>query len=276
MAHLEIDICDGPVFIVGSPRSGTTALAFALGQHPGLATSEESQILVDLFFKGGLDRNYAREGSSWLRSQGIGAEEFLGDVGLGFNRLFTRVAGGKRWVDHTPRHTLMLQWLPAMFPGARFLHILRDGRRVVHSMVNFGTLHSDEELPWWATDFAKACRTWARFTATAMEYQAADPDRCLTVRNEELVADSAGGFRRILAFLEAPDHPAPAAFFAGNRINSSFAVSDDERGAAARTLTEPWSAWDDDRRRVFARVAGPTLVALGMARGEELAPYGVG
>jgi hypothetical protein len=57
---VEVDICDSPVFVIGSPRSGTTALAFALGQHPGLATSDESQILVDLFFKGALDRNYAR------------------------------------------------------------------------------------------------------------------------------------------------------------------------------------------------------------------------
>ena len=50
-----------------------------------------------------LDKNYSREGESWLRQQGITPEEFLADVGLGFNRLFTRVAGGKRWVDHTPR-----------------------------------------------------------------------------------------------------------------------------------------------------------------------------
>ncbi len=276
MTSMEIHICESPVFVIGSPRSGTTALAVALGKHPGMATSEESQILVDLFFKGALDRNYVREGNSWLRRQGIGMEEFLADVGLGFNHLFTRVAGGKRWVDHTPRHTLMLQWLPAMFPGARFVHILRDGRRVVHSMVNFAALYADREIPWWAGDFHKACKTWARFAVAAVEYQAGHPDRCLTVRNEDLVADPAGGFRRVLGFLGEPDHPAPAAFFADNRVNSSFAPGGHEPGAAVRTLTEPWAAWDEERRRVFARVAGPTLIALGMARPEEMAPYGAG
>ena len=276
MARLEIDVCPNPVFVVGSPRSGTTALAFALGRHPDLFTSDESQILVDLFFKGALDRNHAREGSSWLHKQGIAPEAFLADLGLGLNRLFTRVAGGKRWVDHTPRHTLMLQWLPAMFPGARFVHILRDGRRVVHSMVNFGSRLGGEELPWWATDFTKACRTWARFAAAADEYTHCHPERGLTVRNEDLVADPAGGFRRLLAFLEAEDHPAPAAFFAENRVNSSFGPTDQGRGAAARALTDPWAEWDQEQRRTFARVAGPTLLALGMARPEDLAPYAAG
>jgi hypothetical protein len=274
---VEIDICVSPVFVIGSPRSGTTALAFALGQHPDLATSSESQILVDLFFRNqGLDKNYSREGQSWLHKQGIPPEEFLADVGLGFNRLFTRVAGGKRWVDHTPRQTLMLQWLPAMFPGARFLHILRDGRRVVHSMVNFGALRAQQELPWWAGDFRKACKTWARFTTAALEYEAASPERCLTVRNEDLVADPVAGFRRVLGFIEAADHPAPAEYFAGHRLNSSFAATDEGSGAAGRTLTDPWADWDDERRGVFARVAGPTLLALGMAGPEELAPYGAG
>lgn len=269
---MDIDICNSPVFVIGSPRSGTTALAWALGRHPVLATFDESQILVDLFFKGGvLDKNYAREGDSWLRKQGIGAEEFLADVGLGFNRLFTRVAGGKRWVDHTPRHTLMLRWLPAMFPGARFVHILRDGRRVVHSMVNYTALRPEQETPWWAEDFSKASKTWARFTTAAVEFQAARPERCLTVRNEDLVGDPAGGFRRVLAFLEAADHPAPAEFFADNRLNSSFAVSEREQGAAARTLNDPWAEWDAEQRRDFARLAGPTMLTLGMAAPEDLA-----
>jgi len=272
MTRVEIDICESPVFVIGSPRSGTTALAWALGQHPDFFASDESQILVDLFFRGGaLDRNFARDDDSWLRRQGIGTAEFLADVGLGLNRLFTRVAGGKRWVDHTPRHTLMLQWLPAMFPGARFLNILRDGRRVVHSMIHYAALRPGREIPWWGTDFAKACRTWARFAAAAMEFQTEQPGRCLTVRNEDLVADPAGSFSRVLAFLGATGHSGPAQFFAEHRINSSFSAPEQASGAAARTLTDPWGEWDDEQRRTFARLAGPTMAGLGMATAEDLA-----
>src|SRR5208283_4344638 len=41
--------CPDPVFILGAPRSGTTALAWSLAQHSSLWTSGESYILWELF-----------------------------------------------------------------------------------------------------------------------------------------------------------------------------------------------------------------------------------
>jgi hypothetical protein len=266
MAPIDIDVCESPIFIIGSPRSGTTALAWALNEHPDLAASDESQILVDLFAAGNLDRNYEREGNaSWLRKQGIERDEFLADVGLGFNHLFTKAAGGKRWIDQTPYHTVMVGWLAGMFPGAKFLHILRDGRRVVHPMINYGARFGGKApgAPWSAS-FQTACETWVRFTRTAMEFQSEHPDRCLTIRNEDLVRDPETGFRRIFAFLEVPDHPEAARFFASKRINSSFGPPG-KRIGAADTLTEPWGEWGVSRKQAFVDLAGPTMEAYGLA-----------
>jgi hypothetical protein len=263
---MDVEICENPVMVVGAPRSGTTALAWALDQHPELGTLGESQILVDLFASGRLDKNYKREGdASWLRRRGIDREQFLTDVGLGLNVLLTRAAGGRRWVDKTPYHTLMLPWLADMFPGAKFVHILRDGRRVVHSMVRFG-----EEGPRWSQDFEWACRTWARFVTAARDFEASNPGRCITVRNEELVDDPGGGFGRILAFLDLAYDPAPAEFFATNRLNSSFGA--DAQGAGVvGTRPAPWSEWDAARRRLFREIAGETMEACGLATPAELA-----
>jgi hypothetical protein len=267
---VDIEICESPVIIIGSPRSGTTALAWALDKHPDLAAFGESQVLVDLFAGGSLDRNYKREGkSSFLRRHGIGPDQFLADVGLGLNRVLTRAAGGKRWVDQTPRHTLMLQWLPGMFPGAQFIHILRDGRRVVHSMVNKSSRFAGKGTRW-AEDFAQSCRSWVEYCTAATDFERSHPDRCITVRNEELVQDPERGFRHILAFLDLPYHPAPAEFFAGNRLNSSFGPNAEGIGAVD-TLTDPWSEWDAERKRVFREIAGEAMQAYGLATLEELA-----
>ena len=59
--------------------------------------------------------------------------------------LLTRTSNGRRWIDQTPANTLVVDRLAEMFPGARFLHILRDGRRVVHSMINFHRAMGDPE-----------------------------------------------------------------------------------------------------------------------------------
>jgi len=157
-------ICPDPVFVMGSPRSGTTILAWSLAQHSQFWTCEETQILWDLLSDGRLLKNYFRRthqpDDSWLHNHGISPAEYLRHVGLGINALFTGQSKGKRWVDHAPSHALFGDALLDMFPGARFVHVLRSGQRTVHWMINYPTKSAS-----WSRDFHDACRTWARASA---------------------------------------------------------------------------------------------------------------
>ncbi len=166
-----------------------------------------------------------------------------------------------------------------MFPGARFLHILRDGRRVVHSMVNFHRAFGDPEavermksagrLPLWTTDFADACRTWARFVGIASNFCRRHPDRAYTVTNERLITDPDDAMRDVLDFLSVPQEPGPARFLRTNRINSSFATSGRSEQAPP-ALTEPWREWSAERCHAFLELAGATMVDCGLATETEL------
>src|SRR5205823_9436338 len=42
-----------------------------------------------------------------------------------------RVAAGRRYLDKAPRNCLRVPYLDAMFPGAWFVHLKRDGRAAV-------------------------------------------------------------------------------------------------------------------------------------------------
>jgi len=42
-----------------------------------------------------------------------------------------------RWVDGTPEYSFYVNPLRKLFPGARFIHVVRDVRSVVRSMINF-------------------------------------------------------------------------------------------------------------------------------------------
>ena len=114
-------VCSNPIFIIGSPRSGTTALARSLAQHSQLWTSEESDILFHLFgnqqaekaFKEATDTTANR----WLKTQQVDKKEFLAFLGLGLNALFTSRSQGKRWVDHTPIYAVIGDVLADLFPG---------------------------------------------------------------------------------------------------------------------------------------------------------------
>jgi hypothetical protein len=266
--EISLRICRSPVFVIGAHRSGTTALAWALAQHTRFWTSNESLILYPLFkdAQAQFARWYDRPSPSLLRREEISEEEFLSSLGLGLNALFFDRSGGKRWVDQTPHYGLIAGTLVKIFPGAKFLHILRDGRRVVHSMMNSSRTMTESErtqmeegdfVPSWAKSFRAACRSWSESVEAVLEFQGRNREACLTVRNEELVSDPDAGFQAILGFLGEPHEPGPAAFFASNRINSSFGNSRDP--AVVRTLTEPWALWTPEQTHVFDEVAGSTF-----------------
>ncbi|MEO7724865.1 MAG: sulfotransferase, partial [Chthoniobacterales bacterium] len=71
--------CRPPVFIVGSPRSGTSILTWCLGQHPNLLGLEESNWMapfaVDLAVA--FRRGSARGERSQLSSMGMERDHFM-------------------------------------------------------------------------------------------------------------------------------------------------------------------------------------------------------
>ena len=275
--------CPNPVFVIGSHRSGTTVLAVALARHPDFWTSDETLFMPALFgggrVEGEIERWTSRPRGSWLRRQNVSREEFLSYLGMGLNALFTNRSEGKRWIDHTPHHALMAEALAAMFPGAYFLHILRDGRRVVHSMIHMASKLSGNERenrrawggsgPAWRTDFKKACETWRKMSAAALDFCEKHPERSLTVRLEELERDPLGGFGGVLKFLQVAPSDAPARYFASHRINSSFSESVTLGNQAIDKISEPWETWTDKQKEIFTKEAGETLTGYSFSQEEE-------
>jgi hypothetical protein len=173
----------------------------------------------------------------------------------------------------------VVERLADMFPDARFIHVLRDGRRVVHSMINFHRALGNPEavermkkagrLPPWATDFRDSCQTWARLVGIASDFCQRHPDRSLTVTNERLITDADQTMREVLEFLGVPYDSAPAQFLRTHRINSSFAASG-RSDQSPPALTEPWWEWTTEQRAVFYEEAGAAMVTRGLATEAQL------
>jgi hypothetical protein len=108
--------------------------------------------------------------------------------------------------------------LAAVFPDARFVHVLRDGRSVANSYVQvrfwqgyrgvpgwtFGHLPAEEQRAWEATNYSwpfLAGLEWKRLM-DAFEQSRAEigPDRWLDLRYEDLVAQPAQATREVLRF----------------------------------------------------------------------------
>jgi hypothetical protein len=115
--RIEVTIHMQPVFLIGSPRSGTTLLGEILGLHPDIAYWYEPTFVHDRYFR---DAPHDR------RSAADASPPVCATIQREFAH-FSRRFDGRLIVDKSPRHSLKVPFLHAIFPDARYLHLIRHG-----------------------------------------------------------------------------------------------------------------------------------------------------
>jgi hypothetical protein len=112
------------VFVVGSPRSGTTILSEVLGRHPDVASFYEPYFIWDYRIGSGEDDVRTAAMADPPNREFI-RHEFA---------LFARKAGKPVVVEKTPENCFRIPYVQAVFPDAKWIHIIRDGRDSVESI----------------------------------------------------------------------------------------------------------------------------------------------
>lgn len=201
-----------PLFIFGCPRSGTTFLGELLNQHPRVLITNEIRMmtfLTEVFERTAQNRHLLHNPDhkdqfvAHARSQ----SEYM--VRSYYDRLRRDI--GKDvlvWGDKTPGYAdpLLsrgcLQFTNEIFPDARWIHIRRDPRAVVHSLVTKR----------WHT-LASAVDIWARITKAGRDFGRSLP-KCqyLEITHEAVLDDVEGVARDLLDFLGLDMTPEMDAF----------------------------------------------------------------
>ena len=254
------DRINKPIFVVGSPRSGTSVLTLCLGKHPNIIALEESGWMGD--FAIDLSIHYqtgtARADYSLLSSMDVTKAEFFSLFGQSINDLILRhradlnrrrwqhaagpnaVMGPKtktqltlnpkaRWVDATPEYSMHVCGLRKLFPQALFIHIFRDVTSVVRSMLHFHHV-SGQSL---VTNAQEAYSYWLRTVGSCLLAERAyGPNVIFRIRHSDLASAPEATLRSIFRFLGEPFAPESLEPLA-QRINSSNVPADfqiDDRG----------------------------------------------
>ena len=203
-----------PVFLIGSQRSGTTWLQCMLGAHPAIAAPQEPEFFTQYVAK--LHNVWAYElrtigdETSSSRLKGVASvmttEEFTAmvrDMVGDFHRVVLALKPGATIVmEKCPEYHRALDVIRTYVPDARFIHLVRDGRDVVESLVAASKGWGSR---WAPADIDAAATMWARAVKNARS--AADTNPYLELRYEDLLAGPEP-FARALAFCEAEATPA--------------------------------------------------------------------
>ena len=204
-----------PIFVVGSPRSGTSVLTWCLGQHPNIFPVPESNWMGDFAVNAaiGYQIGAARGDRSILSAMDIREDELFAMFGQGINDLILRhrkdlerkrqVTSEEsepkgRWVDGTPEYSFHICGLRKLFPKALFIHLIRDVRSVVRSMLNFHLVAGHDLV----NNEQEAYNYWFRTVSSCLLAERAyGPRVVLRLRYSDLLNAPEIAMRSVLEFI---------------------------------------------------------------------------
>lgn len=210
---------NSPFFIIGAGRSGTTLLRLILAGHSRLHIPPETWFILPLVknlpLTDRLDSTQVTRaldimiGDYRWPDMGLPADELRGRAMTLHNPKLVDIinlvyqwhleASGKRhFGDKTPIYYEIVPQLITLYPDAKFIHLIRDGRDVAISWIDVG----------WERYYERAKFEWI----PAMQYRrehlkSAYAERILEVKYEDLITNLEATVRRICDFLDESYEP---------------------------------------------------------------------
>lgn len=273
------------LFAVGCPRSGTTLLQRMLDAHPLLAVVNDSHFIPKApGLAAGHDPPLTPELVEWVlgykRFHRFGLPEPLARAaaeradtyGEFVSALYAGLAGsrGKPLAgEKTPDYVRSLPLLASLFPWARTIHIIRDGRDVALSTMQWARRDKGPgRYRLWREEPVAVCALWWRYQVNAGRRDGPElaGGRYREVRYEDLVAAPEEKLRELAAFLGLP--------FAPEMLDYHEGKTRTEPGLSAKTAWLPPTAGLRDWRvqmsprdlQLFEALAGDTLSETGYER----------
>ena len=226
------------VFIVGCPRSGTTLLQRMINAHPQISITPESHWIPRLIEKpwaataeGTVTRKLIRRLTmhpKFARLR-LGREQVhklaKKSRAVSYPCLVTRIldlyakAQGKPLVgDKTPDYVRSIGLLHTLWPAARFIHLIRDGRDVCLSMLEWPKVHPRPgNFVTWKQDPVSTAAWWWQLNVQLGRQagQSLGPELYHELRYESLVACPRRQCEELLDFLNLSFDEAVLQFHAG-------------------------------------------------------------
>ena len=282
------------LFVVGCPRSGTTLLQRMLDHHPQLAVANDTHFIPRALEEvlpqaakevtDQIDPPLTPELVEWMLSyhrfprlglaeatvrQTAAKTTTYRDFVSGLYSEFGRLHGKPLTGEKTPDYVKRLPLLHALLPWVKTAHIIRDGRDVALSTLEWAREDKGPgKLELWREEPVAVCALWWHWqVSTGMRDGAMlGPSRYLEVKYEELVARPEETLRSIVAFLGLP--------FAPEMLDFHVAKTRLQPGLSSKKAWLPptpglrdWQTQMTERDvELFEAIAGDFLSTLGYER----------
>jgi hypothetical protein len=259
-AHPQIAITPETHWIprVYKKRSGLTA--------EGLVTPELISHLLEVpkFTRLGISRDELVELTG--EGQSVSYSTFV----TGIFDLYGKAQGKTIVGDKTPGYARKVSILHALWPRARFVHLIRDGRDVCLSMANWPKAHQKRpgRFATWKDDPVSTTALWWEFMVRKGRElgRSFGPELYYEVRYESLVSNPAEECKALCAFLDLPFDDAMLRFHEGRTKTTPGLDAKHAWLPVTRGLRDWRSQMPAEDVGRFEAAAGDLLEELGYTR----------
>lgn len=175
-----------PVFIVGSPRSGTTLMRLLLNAHPDIAIPHETGVYTLIFnrpiYWKLLPAYFFLKRVSFYKKLNVGFKEatkhlaFFDRLSIKniINALFENYAwsnGKKYWGEKTPMHFRFIHQIKKHYPQSTVVFMIRDPRAVVASSKRYINEKREGDDFWITGNMQEILNIWSFSVRYAIKYK---------------------------------------------------------------------------------------------------------
>jgi hypothetical protein len=256
---------ESPIIIYGAPRSGTTYVQMILNHQPDLFISLEIRLFAWLHRT--LKVTSQQEEFLFQDREKVVAHfrAAYPDLVRDFYRKLAPRA--RYWGDKNPHYASSvnrgcLETIVELFPGARFIHVIRDGRDVACSLVRKR----------WAK-FDAAHQLWIDHIDIGTAFGATQtPKTYFELRYEELVRDDVAMMQRVFDFLDIEMDPGVKDACLRQQDKRTIVASGATRDLSRGVAASEWSTtFTPPQQRQSLELVGKHLVKYGYETEESLA-----
>jgi hypothetical protein len=232
------------VFVLGSPRSGTSELAATLSRLLALPWLGEGHAGPLFAGAAAILTGDAASPNDMVRY--MAAQNFRNIVVERARAAYYGLHGSASFLDKTPGIPMIeaAPFLHECFPAAKFIYLRRNGiSNVLSRMAKFGGVFEEH-----CEDWAAAINRWEEIKHRLPHF--------LELRQEDMLDMPEAVAARVAAYLAAPDKAAAIAA-------SLRAGKTEQTGAGLGRMTLAETGWTEAEKAVFSRICGATMEQFG-------------
>ncbi|KAK3796559.1 hypothetical protein RRG08_057810 [Elysia crispata] len=189
------------IFIGGMPRSGTTLMRAMLDAHPDVRCGEETRVIPRILK---IRKKWSRSAVEKRRLDEAGVTDKVIDSAVKAFILEIIAKHGEaapHLCNKDPFTLMSTFYLTRLFPNAKFILMIRDGRAVVHSIISRQVTISGFDLKSYRNSLTKWSLTLYLMYSQCLRV---GQSKCLPVYYEQLALHPREWLVRILKFLDIP------------------------------------------------------------------------